>query len=224
VRGDDVAQAAYIQSTAVTVLIVVTVPKNAAHGSIFVCRPVAVVIDPVAILGGPGVHVGVHVVAVPGNLCGVRFRRIAQAARIRRQPEPVVIEVPIVGDASEGVRLVDDSVAVVVHAIASFLCGRVDLNIGVIAVAPSLRQVGSDGSTQTLGIAAYAEAIEIIISIVYSTASGPCLVHLPIAVVVLAVAQFRRAGANIGIIVITVSRKGGRKRESWTAQASADRR
>jgi hypothetical protein len=127
------------RGVAPSVAVAVRVPRAAP---VLVDRPVAVVVERVARLGGTRVHAGPGVVAVRGGV-DATCDRLARLDRVRRVPEPVLVGVGVPGAAHALVHL---AVAVLVAPVAQLDRAGLHPRICVVAV-PLL-----DGEAVVVGV------------------------------------------------------------------------
>ena len=179
------------------VAVVVGVEGARVCGVVLVGLSVAVVVDVVAQLGGAGVDCAVGVVAVGtvGHPCPLWLGAgIGGGGGIAKAIA--------VGVAIPGARhpFVDETIAIVVGAIAQLWSAGVDVCVGVVAVVAG-GHIAAEGIAALGGGGVIAEAVDILVGIV---GAGHPLVDETIAVVVDAITQLWGAGVDGEVAIVTV--------------------
>ena len=172
-------------------------------------QAVAVVIDIVADFDGAGVDSLVVVIAIATLVCDIERVSCAKALAIGGWPVRVAIHVEVEQRAALGPFLVDLGVAVIVNIITNFHDARMDIGVGVVAIAGLFDPVlGGLGRAQARGIARIAKAVAVFVFVIDLAAFGACFVRLTIAVVVDVVTDLIGTGVDRRNKVITIAAFG----------------
>ncbi len=203
-----IARALEARHIAVAVAVHVGVPRAFARGSAFVNRAVTVVIHTVAPLDGTGVDSGIRVVAVRaiadprgiGRLTVLRFgRHVAVPVAVH-----VLVEVEQPGRIHARIRVVHETVAVLVHgaSIAQLRLARIHIGASVVAIRV-VRHVPGRGRTRNVGHRCIAVAVTVAVGVPDERVRS-IVVDGFVAVVVDTIARFRVTGIRGRIDVVAI--------------------
>ena len=126
----------------------------------------------------------------------IRAKRLAYACAIT-----IAVGIGVVG--GEGKPFIYLRVAIVVNAVANFVCRRVDFLVGVIAIAVQCCKTWARIRAKRLP---YTRTVAIAVGIGVVGGEGNPFVNLSVAIVVNAIADFvcRRVDFLVGVIAIAV--------------------
>ena len=166
---------------------------------VLIDQAVAVIIDPVAQFVGPGMDLGIGVIAVGvvGNMLGVGRGEIPD----KNRGVTVTVGVGVLVPVSAALVIVTQAVAIAVDAVANLRGGGIDSGVAIVTI----RVVGNitgrrteipdnnSGITETVAVGVLVPVLAALL-----------LVAQAVAVIVLTVADLRFTGIPVGVGIIAV--------------------
>jgi hypothetical protein len=168
-------------------------------------QAVAVIVHTITDLCTFRIDGALQIVTIPGHLTGVVADRATQTLGHRVRAIGVLVAVQVVQLTSNRPLFIRGVVTVIILAVAQLCRIGIDVTIGIVAVARLGRRKWGHGLAQALEGEVHTPAITILVHLVLLTTLSTRLIHLGVAVVILAIAGFLGKKVHFRITVVAIT-------------------